>query len=108
METDIFDDFVDIKNVAGRVLMAHFFSTEMVFAPIMDREWMGRKRSTPVRIHLSWIHSVSTLLSADDQYLIEWPRAIANSVADELSGKQSVIPKVSILRKREGYSVGVF
>jgi hypothetical protein len=47
-------------------------------------------------------------LPPEKKQLTDWPRAIAESVDDELSGKQAPVPKISILRKKEGFNVGVF
>ena len=48
------------------------------------------------------------LLPPEKKNLTDWPRAIAESVDDELSGKQTQVPKISILRRKEGFNVGVF
>ena len=108
MDAETFNDFIERDNVVGRLLIAHFLAIQIVFNPIIDREWAGRQRSTPVRTSLEWIRSVSDLLPPDKKSLAEWPRAIADSVVEELSGKQSIVPKISILRRREGHNVAVF
>lgn len=38
---------------------------------------------------------------------MDWPRGIAEGVDEELAGTVSVVPKVSILRRKEGYNIGV-
>ena len=102
-----FDDFITAQNLIGRVLIAHFLAIQIVIGPIIDREWMGRKRSTPIRTNLDWINGICQMLPTEKKHLVDWPREIAEGVDEELAGTVSVVPKVSILRRNEGLNVGV-
>ena len=97
-----FDDFITSQNLIGRILIAHFLAIQIVIGPIIDREWMGRKRSTPIRTNLDWINGIALMLPTEKKYLVDWPRSIAEGVEEELAGTISVVPKVSILRRKEG------
>lgn len=108
MENEDFNDFIKQSNVAGRILIAHFIAIQIMVSPIIDREWAGRNRSTPLRCNLSWVNFVEDELPANKRHFIDWPRAIAESVEEELQGKQSPVPKVSILRRKEGFNVRAF
>ncbi len=49
--------FMSPTNTISDILIANLFSLQLVVAPIINREWAGRKRSTPLRNHL--IRSIS-------------------------------------------------
>jgi hypothetical protein len=101
MDAEMFQEFMDPSNSVARILIAHFFALQMVVAPIINREWAGRKRSTPLRNHLDQIYQSSrTVPGAFRQYL-DWPLAIADAVSDEIMGNQTLVPRVPILRKKE-------
>ncbi|KUJ10794.1 uncharacterized protein LY89DRAFT_595727 [Mollisia scopiformis] len=104
MDANQFRDLLDTSNHICRVLIAHFFTIQTILLPILTREWSNRKRSTPAQINLNWIFSISDSLPKDLQKYCVWPRAIAEAVQEELSHTQPPVPKVSILRKREGHS----
>ena len=108
MESEDFNDFIRQDNVVGRILIAHFIAIQIVVRPIIDREWAGRKRSTPLRCHLGWIDSVYDTLPVEKRRFISWPLAIAESVEEELRGHKSHVPKISILRMQEGHNTGLF
>ena len=107
MSEDDFETFIPPSNIIGRVLIAHFLAIQIVIGPILDREWQGRRRSTPIRTNLNWIHDISDLLPLQDRYLVEWPRKIAETVDEELAGIVSGVDRVSVLRRSEGLNAGV-
>ncbi|PVH81305.1 hypothetical protein DL98DRAFT_624687 [Cadophora sp. DSE1049] len=84
LESQPFRDLIDPKNLGGRVLIAHFLAIQIVGAPIIDREWSGRIKSTPVRYHSDWIYSVCGMLPGDKKKFNDWPRAVADSVRDAI------------------------
>ena len=104
MDNEDFRLFVDLENLVAQVLVAHFLATHLIMAPILDREYGQRGRATPIRYHLDWIDSTLGLLSERMKYLLEWPKAVADCVRDELQEKQAPVPRISILRKKEGLS----
>lgn len=96
--------FLDPSNVVVHLLIAHFLALQCIMAPILDREYGQRGRMTPLRYHLSWIDSILDLLPPNMKHLMEWPKAVADCVRDELNGKQAPVTRMSILRKKEGFS----
>ena len=107
MDMDEFKEFVDPKNHVSRILIVHFIAVQMIVAPIIDREWHGRSKTTPVRAHLDWIFSAYDAVPPLMRRYVEWPHAIATAIKDEISGKQTLLPTVSILRRKEGLSRGI-
>jgi hypothetical protein len=73
-----------------------------VAAPIVNREWAGRKRSlTPLRHILDHIYQLRKDVPAAFRKYLDWPTAIADAVSDEVAGKTTLVPKVPILRMKE-------
>ena len=102
-----FDIFISQSNLIGRILIAHFLAIQIVIGPIIDREWQGRRRSTPIRTNLDWIYDISTILPAEQKHLITWPRAVADNLNKELAGiMNDCLPKFSVLRRGEGLTSG--
>jgi hypothetical protein len=108
MESDTFQAFMDSTNIVARILISHFFALQFIVAPIINREWAGRKRSTPVRNHLDQIYQLAKGISDEYKRYLDWPLAIADAVVDEVVGNKSLVPRVPILRKQEwaGRAVG--
>lgn len=75
--------------------------------PILDREWAGRTKNMPARMNLSWMTSIYESMPPQLKALVEWPQAVADAVRDELAGRQTNIPRIQILRKKEGFSSAV-
>lgn len=107
MPNTLFRDFVDDTNDISRLLIAHFLALQVIMLPILDREWSGRTTNTPARMNLHWMTSIHDSVLPHLQPLGEWPLAVAGAVRDELAGKQSNIPRIQILRKKEGFSKNV-
>lgn len=55
-------------------------------------------------MNLSWMTSIYESMPQHLQALVEWPQAVADAVKDELAGKQTNIPRIQILRKKEGFN----
>jgi hypothetical protein len=105
MDNEDFRLFVDPENLVAQVLIAHFLAIQFIMAPILDREYGQRSRVTPTRYHLSWVDTALNLLPEGMKYLLEWPKAVTDCVRDELQGKQAPVSRISILRKKEGFSM---
>ncbi|KAE9363312.1 hypothetical protein N431DRAFT_357806 [Stipitochalara longipes BDJ] len=101
MDPETFQEFMDSSNIAARILISHFFALQLVVAPIINREWAGRKRSTPVRNHLDQIYQVAKGIPDTYRGYLDWPLAIADAVVDEVMGNKSLVPRVPILRKKD-------
>jgi len=101
MDPETFQEFMDSSNIVARILISHFFALQLVVAPIINREWAGRKRSTPVRNHLDQIHQLAKGIPDAYRGYLDWPLAIADAVVDEVVGNKSLVPRVPILRKKE-------
>jgi hypothetical protein len=101
MDPDSFQKFMDPNNIVSRILIAHFFALQLVVAPIINREWAGRKRSTPVRNHLDQIYQLAKGIPDEFRGYLDWPLAIADAVVDEVVGNKSLVPRVPILRKKD-------
>jgi hypothetical protein len=99
-----FHDFVDTNNWISQILIAHFLAIQMILVPILDREWAGRIKTTPARMNIVWITSILEGTPYNLRHFLNWPTAIMEAVGDELAGKQNIIPRISILRKNEGFS----
>ena len=104
MENESFKDFSDPLNNISRILLAHFMGIQMLLAPILDREWAGRTKPTPCKMDLDWIATISAGLPAHMRCYVEWPLAVADAVLEELTGVQLAVPRIPILRKKEGFS----
>lgn len=101
MNSEMFEEFMDPSNVVARILLAHFFALQLVVAPIINREWTGRKRSTPLRNHLDQIYYASKDVPDAFRRYLDWPLAITDAVKDELhSSNKTRGPSFSILRER--------
>ncbi|KAL3428498.1 C6 zinc finger protein [Phlyctema vagabunda] len=107
MSTADFIHFIDVNNEDARILLAHFTSLQLVFAPLMDREWSGRTMKSPVRGLLAWITTTYNNTSYEKKGYVEWPKAIAEYARMELDENPTKVPFVEVLRKREGYSRGL-
>jgi hypothetical protein len=99
-----FKDLTDPANQVSKILIAHFLAIQVVMLPIMAREWEGRTRTMPIRPSLEWISSISSSLPTHMRRYVEWPRAIADTVCDELAGKLPATSRRLVLRKNEGLS----
>ncbi|KAN0104172.1 hypothetical protein V8E51_009917 [Hyaloscypha variabilis] len=108
MEPDTFQAFMDSSNIVARILISNFFALQFIVAPIINREWAGRKRSTPARNHLDQIYQLAKGIPDEYRGYLDWPLAIADAVVDEVVGNKSLVPKVPILRKKEwaGRAIG--
>ena len=104
----MFQEFIAPDNSVARLLIAHFLAIQMVVGPIVDREYAGRARVMPVRGHNDWISTLYRNCPIGLRRYMEWPVAVKDCVRDELSGKEKLIPTVSILRKKEGLSKAIF
>jgi hypothetical protein len=107
MDVETFQDFTDPANLVSRMLIAHFLTIQIVIAPIIDREWLGRSKSTPIRIHLDWIFALCEALPPNLRIYMEWPKAVAEAAGEEIVGKQSLVPRIPIFRKKEGLSQSI-
>jgi hypothetical protein len=96
-----FAAFMSPTNTVSHILIANFFALQLVVAPIINREWAGRKRSTPLRNHLDQIYKLAKGVEGGCESYMEWPLAIADAVAEEIAGNKTAVPRVPILRKRE-------
>lgn len=107
MSEDDFETFIPPTNTTGRILIAHFLAIQIVIGPILDREWLGRRRSTPIRTNLDWIYDICEMLPSEQRHLLEWPRTIAETVDEELAGVFDSVERVLVLRRGEGLNAGV-
>jgi hypothetical protein len=101
MDSGMFEDFIDPNNTVASILISHFLALQLVVSPIINREWAGRKRSTPLRNHLDQIHYASKDVPAAYRQYVDWPLAIADAVSNELLGNKSGASRISILQKKE-------
>lgn len=101
MDSEIFQEFMDPSNAVARILIAHFFALQLVVAPIINREWAGRKRSTPLRNHLDQIYQSAKYVPTPFRQYLDWPLAVADAVSDEIMGNTTLVPRVPILRKKD-------
>ncbi len=69
----------------------------MIMMPIVDREWEGRRRTTPAKGSIDWIRQLHEGLPENLKPFGRWPIAVANAVEDELKGVEGAVPRVSIL-----------
>jgi hypothetical protein len=99
-----FKDLTDPANHVSKILIAHFLAIQLAMLPIMAREWEGRIRATPIRPSLDWISSISSSVPPHMRPSVEWPKAIADTVRDELAGKLPATSNYLVLRKNEGLS----
>ncbi|KAF8861135.1 hypothetical protein BDZ45DRAFT_740735 [Acephala macrosclerotiorum] len=107
LDNQSFMDFSDPENTVSRILVAHFFAIQLLLLPILDREWAGRTKTTPCRMNLDWVARINEGLPANVRHYADWPTAVADAVFEELSGVHSTIPRISILRVKEGHSKGL-
>jgi hypothetical protein len=107
LDTVSFKDLVDPANIVSQILIAYLLTIQLIMLPIMAREWQGRTRTTPVRTILEWILSISSSIPTHMRQYVEWPKAIADAVHDELSGKLPTASKRPVLRKNEGLSLDI-
>ncbi|PMD12236.1 hypothetical protein NA56DRAFT_652656 [Hyaloscypha hepaticicola] len=96
-----FATFMSPTNTISHILIANFFALQLVVAPIINREWAGRKRSTPLRTHLDQISQLAKGVEEGYERYMEWPLAIADAVVEQAAGNNAGVPNVPILRKRE-------
>jgi hypothetical protein len=96
-----FATFMAPNNTISHILIANFFALQLVVAPIINREWAGRKRSTPLRNHLDQIYKLAKGVEEGYESYMEWPLAIADAVVEEVAGNKAAIPRTPILQKRE-------
>jgi len=108
MSTKEVEDFVDSSNQVSRILIAHFLAITMIVCPIIDREWAHRVRSTPLRTNLCWIDSIYEETQQHLRGYLAWPKAISQCVSEEMVDKKRPVSTISILRKNEGLSKGLF
>jgi len=101
MSPSDFSTFMSPTNTISHILIANFFALQLVVAPIINREWAGRKRSTPLRNHLDQIYQLAKGVEEGYESYMEWPLAIADAVLEEVAGNTAVVPNLSILRKGE-------
>jgi hypothetical protein len=101
MSPSDFSTFMSPTNTISHILIANFFALQLVVAPIINREWAGRKRSTPLRNHLDQIYQLAKGVEEGYESYMEWPLAIADAVVEEVAGNTAVVPNVPILRKGE-------
>jgi hypothetical protein len=101
MDLEMFHEFMDPSNIVVQLLIAHFFALQLVVAPIINREWAGRKRSTPLRFRLDQIYQLSKGIPDSYKSHLAWPLAIADAVMDEVAGNKPLVPRVPILRNKE-------
>ena len=99
-----FKDLTDPANHVSKILIAHSLAIQLVMLPIMAREWEGRVRTTPIRPSLDYISSISSSVPPHMRPYMEWPKAIADTVRDELAGKLPATSRHLVLRKNEGLS----
>jgi hypothetical protein len=104
LDTVSFKDLTDQANHVSKILIAHFLAIQIVMLPIMAREWEGRTRAMPIQPSLDWILSISSSLPTHMLPYIEWPKAIADTVCDELAGELPATSRRLVLRKNEGLS----
>lgn len=108
LEVGEFNDFIDANNQISRILIGHFLAIQMILFPILDREWSaGRSKLAAGRMNVTWITSIAANTSQSLRHLLEWPLAIMEAVQDELDGKQSIVPKIEVLRKNKGLSIHI-
>ncbi|CZR62609.1 uncharacterized protein PAC_12506 [Phialocephala subalpina] len=107
LDNQAFTDFSDPTNTISRILIAHFFAIQLMMLPILDREWAGRTKTTPCRMNLDWVARINESLPAHMKHYVDWPTAVADAVLEELTGVHVTIPRISILRKKEGLSKDV-
>jgi hypothetical protein len=96
-----FATFMSPTNTISHILIANFFALQLVVAPIINREWAGRKRSTPLRNHLDQIYQLAKGVEEGYESYMEWPLAIADAVVEEVAGNRAAVPGTLILRKME-------
>lgn len=94
-----FATFMSPTNTVSHILVANFFALQLVVAPIINREWAGRKRSTPLRNHLDQIYQLAKGVEEGYESYMEWPLAIADAVVEEVGGNRAAVPGTLILRK---------
>lgn len=104
LDNQSFMDFSDPTNTVSRILVGHFFAIQLMLLPILDREWAGRTKTTPCRMNLDWVARINDSLPSGMRHYVAWPTAVADAVLEELSGVHVTIPRISILRKKEGLS----
>ncbi|KAF4629232.1 hypothetical protein G7Y89_g8920 [Cudoniella acicularis] len=105
MDNESFTAFINPENFVTRILITHFLAIQLMLSPITSKEFTGR-RPIPVRHQIAWVFFGYDILPLHLKHFLEWPKTIADCVKEELDGNQQLIPRVSILRKSEGFCVG--
>lgn len=103
MENAKFTAFINPDNTKSRLLLINFLAVQLIMAPIIDREYTGA-RPIPIRNQTLWISSAYENAPPEMKNFLAWPKAISDCVLEELAGRQSLIPHISILRRSEGLS----
>ncbi|KAH6673653.1 hypothetical protein B0J14DRAFT_53362 [Halenospora varia] len=103
MENAKFTAFINPDNTKSRLLLINFLAVQLIMAPIIDREYTG-VRPIPIRNQTLWISSAYENAPPEMKNFLAWPKAISDCVLEELAGRQSLIPHISILRRSEGLS----
>lgn len=92
MSNQTFYTFIDAKNKAARILLAHFLAVQRIMGPILHREAIISNtgiRDTEVRVggegraHKEWVEGIWNQLTEDNagdyEKFMEWPRSIFQS-----------------------------
>jgi hypothetical protein len=53
---------------------------------------------------LDWLATISAGLPAHMRCYVEWPTSVADAVLEELTEAHLAVPRIPILRKKEGLS----
>jgi hypothetical protein len=101
MDPDLFHEFMEPSNIVAQLLIGHFFAIQLISSPIINREWAGRKRSTPLRFRLDQIYQLAKGIPDSHRNYLNWPLAIVDAVMDEVLGNKTLVPRIPILGKKE-------